>query len=102
MGLLNGVNNMYKEKLINYINKSDGISFIINLPEENQLLEITFSKEADGYFCTAKPCKQNEDKKYEYIEGEIMKDNLNDFPEDVLKIFVNKWEQMILEQYIDK
>ena len=102
MGLSNGVNNMYKEKLINYINKSDTVSFIINLPETNQLLEITFSKENNEYFCTAQPCKQREDKTYEHIEGEILKDNLNDFPEEVLKIFVDKWEQMILEQYINK
>ena len=52
MGLSNGVNDMYKEKLINYINNSPSINFIINVDGEFVMVE--FVKKNDSYFFLSK------------------------------------------------
>ena len=95
---------MYKEKIINYVNKTDNISFIIKVPEPDveEYLDIKFVKDGDKYYVQSTPCQPTEDGKFTLITGATTEqDDLDILPEEVLKIFVDKWEQMIVEQYLD-
>ena len=98
MGLSNGVNDMYKEKLINYINNSPSINFIINVDGEFVMVE--FVKKNDSYFFLSNECKQNEDG--DYIKyGDPYQLSLDVLNEDSCKIFVEKYESMILKDYLN-
>ena len=90
---------MYKEKLKNYIDKSPFVKFIISINEI--LLEIEFKKDNDSYYFNTTEVKQNENGSYSII-GEPEREQLDSFDEDTCKIFVEKYESMILEQYINK
>ena len=92
---------MYREKLINYIEKSPDINFIINLPDEdNPLAMVNFVKDNDEYFAKvfAVIKEDNNYKKKDFL----FKDNLNDIGEDTLKVFVERWETMIVKSLSDE
>lgn len=92
---------MYREKLINYIEKSPGINFIINLPDEdNSLAMVNFVKDNDEYFAKVFTVVK-EDNNYEKKDF-LFKDNLNDIGEDTLKVFVERWETMIVKSLSDE
>lgn len=92
---------MYREKLINYIEKSPDINFIINLPDEdNSLAMVNFVKDNDEYFAKVFTVVK-EDNKYEKKDF-LFKDNLNDIGEDTLKVFVERWETMIVKSLSDE
>lgn len=92
---------MYREKLINYIEKSPDINFIINLPDEdNSLAMVNFTKDNDEYFAKVFTVVK-EDNNYEKKDF-LFKDNLNDIGEDTLKIFVERWETMIIKSLSDE
>lgn len=92
---------MYREKLINYIEKSPDINFIINLPDEdNSLAIVNFVKDNDEYFAKVFTVVK-EDNKYEKKDF-LFKDNLNDIGEDTLKVFVERWETMIVKSLSDE
>ena len=90
---------MYKEKIENYVDKSDRVKFIINLPQDKELLAIEFIKENNEYFCLSWPVKEIEPGKYEDIDPEhnTIKESIDVLPEEVLKMFTEKWEQMIVQ-----
>ncbi len=92
---------MYREKLINYIEKSPDINFIINLPDEgNSLAMVNFVKDNDEYFAKVFTVVK-EDNNYEKKDF-LFKDNLNDIGEDTLKVFVERWETMIVKSLSDE
>jgi hypothetical protein len=92
---------MYREKLINYIEKSPDINFIINLPgEDNSLAMVNFVKDNDEYFAKVFTVVK-EDNNYEKKDF-LFKDNLNDIGEDTLKVFVERWETMIVKSLSDE
>ncbi len=98
MGLSNGVNDMYKEKLINYINNSPSINFIINVDGEFMCVE--FNKENNEYFFLTTETKKDENNNFEKI-GESYIEPLDSLDEDSCKIFVEKYESMILKDYFN-
>jgi hypothetical protein len=89
---------MYKEKLINYINNSPAVEFIINVDGEFVMVE--FGKKDDLYFFLSTECKQNENGNYVKY-GDPYELSLDVLNEDTCKIFVEKFESMILEQHIN-
>ena len=92
---------MYREKLINYIEKSPDINFIINLPDEdNSLAMVNFVKDNYEYFSKVFSVikEDNNYKKKDFL----FKDNLNDIGEDTLKVFVERWETMIVKSLSDE
>ncbi len=92
---------MYREKLINYIEKSPDINFIINLPDEgNSLAMVNFVKDNDEYFAKVFTVVK-EDNNYQKKDF-LFKDNLNDIGEDTLKVFVERWETMIVKSLSDE
>ena len=92
---------MYREKLINYIEKSPDINFIINLPDEdNSLAMVNFVKDNDEYFAKVFTVVK-EDNNYKKKDF-LFKDNLNDIGEDTLKVFVERWETMIVKSLSDE
>lgn len=92
---------MYREKLINYIEKSPDINFIINLPDEgNSLAMVNFVKDNNEYFAKVFTVVK-EDNNYEKKDF-LFKDNLNDIGEDTLKVFVERWETMIVKSLSDE
>jgi len=92
---------MYREKLINYIEKSPDINFIINLPDEgNSLAMVNFVKDNDEYFAKVFTVVK-ENNNYEKKDF-LFKDNLNDIGEDTLKVFVERWETMIVKSLSDE
>lgn len=92
---------MYREKLINYIEKSPDINFIINLPDEdNSLAMVNFVKDNDEYFAKVFTVVK-EDNNYEKKDF-LFKDNLNDIGEDTIKVFVERWETMIVKSLSDE
>ena len=97
MDILNGVNNMYKEKLINYIDNSPFVKFIINVDSEFVMVE--FIKKENSYFFLSTECKQNDEGQY-IKSGDPYQLSLDVLNEDTCKIFVEKFESMILEDYI--
>lgn len=88
---------MYKEKLINYIDSSPFVSFIITINET--LLTVEFKKDNNLYYFDTSETKQNENGSYITI-GEPEREPLDSLDEDTCKIFVEKFESMILEEYI--
>lgn len=86
---------MYKEKIINYIEKSPGINFIITLQDEgNSLAMVNFVKDDGEYFAKTYRANKREDGKYD--RGEFLyKDNINEMGEYSLQIFCEKWDQMV-------
>lgn len=89
---------MYKEKLINYIDNSPFVSFIITVDGEFVMVE--FIKKDNSYFFLSNECKQND--KGNYVKyGDPYQLSLDVLNEDTCKIFVEKFESMILEQHIE-
>lgn len=89
---------MYKEKLINYIDNSPFVEFIINVDDEFVMVE--FVKKNNSYFFLSNECKKNE--KGNFVKyGDPYQLSLDVLTEDTCKIFVEKFESMILEQYIE-
>ena len=90
---------MYKEKLKNYIDNTPEVSFIIS--EEKSLFKVEFKKENDSYYFINTEVEEiSDDKKYNDI-SEKFKFSLDELNENVCKVFVEKYESMILEQYLN-
>ena len=88
---------MYKEKLKKYIDNSPFVKFIITVNET--LLTVEFKKDNDSYYFDTVETKQNENGSYSII-GEAERESLESLDEDTCKTFVEKFESMILEEYI--
>lgn len=89
---------MYREKLINHIDNSPAISFIIK--SNGDFVCVEFIKENDNYYFLSTDVKDENNKLIKV--GTPHKESLNILNEANCKMFVEKIESMIMKEYINK
>lgn len=86
---------MYKEKLIEFIDNYPGVIFYIQV--DNNLKEIEFFKENEKYFFSTYDCDSNK----VVDEDSQIKESVDVLDEDTCEIFVNRWRNMTLKDYME-
>lgn len=87
---------MYKEKLIEYINRFPDLDFILKIKED--FIKVEFKKEDDKYYFITTDVEKAEDD-YKVI-GESYKESLSLLDENICKEFVDEWNKKIVQEYV--